>query len=445
MYNEITYQYIKESDIMSKSVTPIVLKDTDAIFLESILSGQTAAGNDILKRAKALLLLSEGKQVKETAKEIGMRENSVTEIRRRFLANGINSLMDKSRTGRPATKLSPEDVDIKVGDVISSAFASGMPIPSVKELAASLNANAKDIRESLKKRGVIQSRTSIWEFPVCEGPDAKAMDLIGMYLSSDQQFIFVRILTPTTFTDDEKSLVLTKNSFLASKLSATVSDEGFIDLVQALEVFISGSESRPLGKEHALAFIKDIYNNYHSGSPGEEYHLFIHGKSLANNNRSLLPGISIHVEPDSKTWLSQVESFFQMLCKADSNISQRLTAGINAYLQRSSVDKAVFEWKKTKSPRADIAATEITCEQKKISSEPGTIVFEARILADDGHWITYTARGSSSVKQEQFDMSSANAYLNSFDTVEQAIVSVSRDAARGINEAYAADQQHYQK
>jgi hypothetical protein len=36
-------------------------------------------------------------------------------------------------------------------------------------------------------------------------------------------------------------------------------------------------------------------------------------------------------------------------------------------------------------------------------------------------------------------MSSATAYLNNFDTIEQAIVSVSRDAARGINEAYATD------
>jgi hypothetical protein len=60
-------------------------------------------------------------------------------------------------------------------------------------------------------------------------------------------------------------------------------------------------------------------------------------------------------------------------------------------------------------------------------------------MADDGTWISYTAKGVSPVRQEDFNMSSANAYLNSFDAVEQAIVSVSHDAARGINEAYAKD------
>ena len=41
--------------------------------------------------------------------------------------------------------------------------------------------------------------------------------------------------------------------------------------------------------------------------------------------------------------------------------------------------------------------------------------------------------------KEQFKMKDANAYLNSFDIIEQAISKVSHDAARGINEAYAAD------
>ena len=78
-----------------------------------------------------------------------MRENSVTEIRRRFLKNGIDSIMDKERSGRPTTKLPAEEVEPKVRDVISSSFASGAPIPSVKEIAKDLNASEKNVRDVL--------------------------------------------------------------------------------------------------------------------------------------------------------------------------------------------------------------------------------------------------------------------------------------------------------
>ena len=425
---------------MPKFVPPLTIKDSDAIFLKSIISGQTVAGEDIVKRAKALQLLSEGKQIKVAAKEIGMRENTVTEIRRRFLANGISSLMDKGRSGRPVTKMSIEEVDAKVRDVISSAYASGMPIPPVKEIAKDLNASEKNVRAVLKKNGLIQERKHVWEFPISESPDAKAIDLVGIFLSPNQQIVFLRILKPEVCIESVKSVVTTKSSVLADELSASTLDNGSVDLAHALDIFVSGSDTRPTGKSDALAFIKDLYADFHSDDSCEEYHLFVSGKTLAENGRSLLPGIHVHVEPDSKTWLVQVENLFTMLCDADSDLYQRLSSSMNAYLQRASVDKAVFEWKKIKVlPETDSTSSIVTDAQEEQKKPAGTIEFEARIMADDGHWITYTARGSSSVKQEHFDMTSANSYLNSFDTIEQAIVEVSRDAARGINEAYVTD------
>ena len=168
---------------MPKSVAPIVLNETDAITLNSIVSGDLIAGAAVQKRARAILLLSEGKQIKDTAKEIGMRENSVTEIRRRFLANGISSLSDQGRSGRPVTKMAVNDVESKVNDIISTAFSNGSSIPSVKDIAATLNARPEIVRDVLKKKGLIQQRKSNWEFPVLDTPGAKTIDLCGLFLS----------------------------------------------------------------------------------------------------------------------------------------------------------------------------------------------------------------------------------------------------------------------
>ena len=426
--------------LVPKYVQPITLEDSDVIFLKSIISGQTVAGEDIQKRAKALLFLSEGKQIKVTAKEIGMRENSVTEIRRRFLENGIGSIIDKERSGRPTTKLSAEEVEAKVRDVISSSFASGSPIPSVKEIARDLNASERNVRDVLKKSGLIQERKHLWEFPAVDGLGAKAIDLIGIYLSPDQQLILVRALKPGVYIESGKSVVATKSSTLAGALSASTPDNGAIDLTQALDIFISGSETRHVGKSDALAFVKGLYADFHTEDSNDEYHLFSNGKPLVENGRSILTDIVVHVEPDDKTWVLQAENLFNILSDARSDTCQRLSAGIRAYLQRSNTDKAVFEWKKgTCMPETGENPDKALNRQNTQTKPAGTIEFEARIMADDGHWITYTAKGHSTIKQEHFDMSSANAYLNSFDTIEQAIVSVSRDAARGINEAYATD------
>lgn len=424
---------------MPKYVSPITLKDSDVIFLKSIVSGQVAAGEDIVKRAKALLLLSEGKQIKVAAKEIGMRENSVTEIRRRFLANGIGSLTDKSRSGRPTTKLPADEVEAKVRDVISSSYAKGAPVPPVREIAAELNASEKNVRDALKKSGLIQGRKHLWEFPASESPEAKAIELAGIYLSPDQQMILVRALK-TGDAGQGTSVVSTKSSSLADALSASAFDDGTVDLANALDIFTSGSEARRTGKSDALAFVKALYADLHADGPQGECHLFVNGKPLAESSRSLLPGVHVHAEPDGRAWLLQAENLFSMIGGAGSDLCQRLSAGIRAYLQRSNADKAVFQWKKGRClPEAGGGRDGIPDARGNEGKPAGTIEFEARIMTDDGRWITYTARGASAVKQEDFDMSSADAYLNSFDAVEQAIVSVSRDAARGINEAYAKD------
>ena len=423
---------------MPKTVTPIVLNETDAIMLSSIVSGDLIAGAAVQKRARAILLLSEGKQIKDTAKEIGMRENSVTEIRRRFLAKGISSLIDQDRSGRPATKMSADDLESKVNDIISTAFSNGTSIPSVKDIAGTLNAREKTVRDVLKKKGLIQQRKNRWEFPVCDTPEAKTIDLCGLFLSHSQQIIFIRTSNPDSTVPSTRSSVITRSKAVASVLTAEAAENGFTDLAHALEVFPYETGSYPQEKVDPLEFVKSVYTDFHNGE-NEEYHLFVYGTSLAKNSRSMLSGISVHTEPDSHSWITAAENIFSILCDKDPGLSKRIVGGINAFIHRPPDDNTVFRWKKSRPDVSHSSDDSIHIPKDCTNKPAGTIEFEARIMNDDGNWITYTAEGLSSVRQEQFNMTDANAYLNSFDIIEQAIAKVSHDAARGINEAYAAD------
>ena len=422
---------------MPKSVAPIVLNETDAITLNSIVSGDLIAGAAVQKRARAILLLSEGKQIKDTAKEIGMRENSVTEIRRRFLAKGISSLSDQERSGRPVTKMTATDVESKVNDIISNAFSTGTSIPSVKDIAGTLNARQEIVRDVLKKKGLIQQRRSNWEFPVLDTPGAKTIDLCGLFLSHSQQLILIRTFDPDSAVASTESAVVARSKAVASVLATAAAENGFVTLAHALESFPFEAETRSSEKADALAFVKNLYTDFHNNE-NEEYHLFICGNSLTENSRSLLPGISVHMEPDCQAWTATVESILGVLCDKDPGISRRIIEGITTFIHCSSNDNAIFRWKKI-MPDQDGCCNSDDLQKNRSDKPAGTIEFEARIMGDDGKWITYTAEGLSSVRQEQFNMMDANAYLNSFDIIEQAIAKVSHDAAKGINEAYAAD------
>ena len=96
---------------MPKHVDPIKLNETDAISLKGIASGDIPAGEDVKKRAGVVLELSNGTMIKDVAGKFGMRENTVTEIRRRFLKNGMASLEIAAKSGRPATCLSAEELE----------------------------------------------------------------------------------------------------------------------------------------------------------------------------------------------------------------------------------------------------------------------------------------------------------------------------------------------
>ena len=140
---------------MPKVASPVVLKEADAIQIDSIISGQTLAGPDVHRRAKVLRLLSEGRRVKDVAEAVEMRENSVTDIRRRFEERGMESLLDMKRSGRPVDIDAKADVEIKIKEILDKAREAGENLPNVKTIAASINASeyvsVKSTRKSVIK------------------------------------------------------------------------------------------------------------------------------------------------------------------------------------------------------------------------------------------------------------------------------------------------------
>jgi len=55
----------------------------------------------LAKRARAILLLSEGQPFSHTAQRVALGERHLRKWARRFIAEGIDGLKDRARPGRP--------------------------------------------------------------------------------------------------------------------------------------------------------------------------------------------------------------------------------------------------------------------------------------------------------------------------------------------------------
>jgi transposase len=98
---------------------PLVLRPRDGARLrESTRASSAAAGN--AQRAQMALLASAGLSNAEIGRRVGGTRRTVPAWRVRYLARGVEALVDLSRSGRPAT------VD-EAAVIIATLNASGDP------------------------------------------------------------------------------------------------------------------------------------------------------------------------------------------------------------------------------------------------------------------------------------------------------------------------------
>ncbi len=64
---------------------------------------RTTAGGGLVRRARIVLLVVEGKPLDQVARQVGVRPNVVRTWADRYRAGGLEALRDRPRSGRPRT------------------------------------------------------------------------------------------------------------------------------------------------------------------------------------------------------------------------------------------------------------------------------------------------------------------------------------------------------
>src|SRR5262245_52234319 len=87
---------------MANHVRPILVSEADRAELERLQrASSTPAG--VSRRARAVLLMAQGRSGVEIAERIGYTVVQISRIRRRFAEGGVPGLADRPKSGRPPT------------------------------------------------------------------------------------------------------------------------------------------------------------------------------------------------------------------------------------------------------------------------------------------------------------------------------------------------------
>ena len=168
---------------MSRVAAPIHCNESDIKKLYAILNND-AASEDLKIRANIILLANDGLSSKEIAARLEIRENTVSDWRKRYLADGVDGLRDRERPGRrgknglnnrqAAAELAKEQNDV-----------------NVKRIQDQLHVSQSTVLRGFRDAGI--NPQGVNNLKVLSGTESKGIALEGLYLDADSEGIAIRV------------------------------------------------------------------------------------------------------------------------------------------------------------------------------------------------------------------------------------------------------------
>ncbi|MHB1913021.1 MAG: IS630 family transposase [Acidimicrobiales bacterium] len=310
---------------MGFTVDRLVLSDEQQMELERRSRAHTSSHREV-RRARAILLCAEGWPLRQIGIEIGMDQHKVGEWRKRFLAEGVDGLDDKPRSGRPrrighddrmrlaAVATSDKgDEDPTPGwthqEIADALGLEGVPISAsqVGRILGAMNLDVTRVRGWLNRR----DDPGFWD---------RVRDVCGLYLNCPDNAVVVSV--------DEKTSVQAKERKYKDQPAKAGQQRrreweyirhGTASLFAALDVHSGEVLAEPIpGKNDSVNFCDFLDQIERSIDPSLRIHVVLDNGSshTSKHTKAWLaahPRWTTHFTPPHASWVNQVEMFFSIL------------------------------------------------------------------------------------------------------------------------------------
>jgi transposase len=312
-----------------------------------------------VRRIRVVLLTADGWSGADIAASLGLSQEQVSRIRRRFVEGGVDALAEQPKPGRKDHSVKAEIVE----RVVQMALSPPPPGRSrwtcrliAREVDLAIATVGKILRENELKPHLVRT------YKVSRDPAfaAKVRDVVGLYLNPPENAIVLSVDEKTSIQALERTqLPLPLRRGRAVRHTHDYKRHGVIDLYAALNV-TTGEVTHACAPSHTakdfLAFMKLVVRRH----AGEELHVVLDNSSSHRTPAVVEwlakhPHVTFHYTPTSASWLNQVEGFFGILSKQSLSVSDfpskaALREHIEAYIASWNQFPRPFYWTKAAAP-----------------------------------------------------------------------------------------------
>jgi transposase len=330
---------------------PLAIEDFEREVLKEWVRSTTIDAG-IARRARVILLLSEGKSLREVRTLTGMMINRITEWRDRFFKEGIDGLYDSPRSGRPDEI--PMETKLEIVRIAQTPPPEGLSHWTSGVVAKMFGVSLTTVQVLWRRAGIKPHRQGT--YMASTDPDfvEKAADVIGLYMNPPENAV--------VFCVDEKSAIqaldrlqplLPLQKGLVERRGFEYERKGISSLYAALDVE-TGKVTGECSPRHRSVDLVRFLKKVVKGREKKEVHIIMDNLSahktktvkewLKNN-----PNVTIHYTPTYSSWLNQVEIWFSIItskCIRRGSFSsvKDLVNKIMAFIKFYNKDCKPFRW-----------------------------------------------------------------------------------------------------
>jgi transposase len=307
------------------------------------------------QRARMILLAAEGRQDKQIAAAVGIRRQSVSLWRRRFLELGIDGIAkDAPRGGRKRSARS----EAKVRAIVQRTTQTTPPDAthwSTRSMARTAGTSEATVRRVWREHGLKPHRVKSFKLSNDKRFIEKLDDIVGLYLNPPQHALVLSC--------DEKSQIqaldrtqpgLPLKKGRAATMTHDYKRNGTTTLFAALSTLDGKLIGTCMKRHRHQEWIKFLKLIDQQTPTDKQLHLIVDNYSTHKHPKVLSwlkrhPRFHIHFTPTSASWLNMVERWFRDLTskrlqRGVFGSVPQLIAAIESYIAQMNRSPKPFIW-----------------------------------------------------------------------------------------------------
>ena len=307
-------------------------------------------------RARIVLGAAEGRSNRDIAATLRIGEPTVGKWRRRFLAQGLDGLLDEPRPGAPRT-IGDADVERVIALTLESAPRDATHW-STRSMAAASGYSQSSISRIWRAFALAPHRSETFKLSTDPLFIEKVRDIVGLYLAPPERALVLSVDEKTQIQAlDRTAPMLPMRPGQVERHTHDYERHGTTSLFAALDV-ATGQVVGECHRRHRAVEFRAFLDTIEASVPADlEIHVILDNVSTHKTpliRRWLVshPRYHLHFTPTSASWINLVERFFALLTEKQvrrgaHRSTTELERAILAYLDIHNENPKPFIWTKT--------------------------------------------------------------------------------------------------